>query len=152
MAFDRVWHDGLIHKFLDTALPFGKTAVLLTSSQRNMPTRLRLRGQAVEWKTCVHIDRSLLMIAHLDKNSHIQVLYTLPPDLRCTALVRLMLGSAAPASLNSAEHSASQTIVAIARSERAMPLMRRCPGPSHRLMPHLHPRDEEDSETTADSI
>ncbi|GBP16123.1 RNA-directed DNA polymerase from mobile element jockey [Eumeta japonica] len=48
------------------AVNVNKTAALLTGSQQNMPDQLRLRGQAVEWKTRVrylgvHIDRSLRM-------------------------------------------------------------------------------------------
>ncbi|GBP43261.1 hypothetical protein EVAR_39319_1 [Eumeta japonica] len=54
------------------AVNLSKTAALLTGSQRNMPTQLRLRSQAVEWKTCIRylgiqIDRSLRIIAHKDK-------------------------------------------------------------------------------------
>ncbi|GBP17478.1 RNA-directed DNA polymerase from mobile element jockey [Eumeta japonica] len=35
------------------AVNVGKTAALLTGRQRNMPIKLRLRGQDVEWKFCV---------------------------------------------------------------------------------------------------
>ncbi|GBP47312.1 hypothetical protein EVAR_38078_1 [Eumeta japonica] len=31
----------------------GKTTALLSGSQRIMPAHLRLRGQDVEWRTCV---------------------------------------------------------------------------------------------------
>ncbi|GBP67779.1 RNA-directed DNA polymerase from mobile element jockey [Eumeta japonica] len=141
-AFDRVWHDGLIHKLLDTSLlpsltsyalyaddiptlrdyledweadvmlalyaddsayfassrradlamkriqgvfdllpelldkwrmavNASKTAALLNGSQRIMPDQLRLRGQAVERRTCVrylgvHIDHPLRMVLQMD--------------------------------------------------------------------------------------
>ncbi|GBP55427.1 hypothetical protein EVAR_34228_1 [Eumeta japonica] len=53
------------------AVNVGKTAALLTGRQRNIPTQLHLRGQDVEWKSCirylsVHIDRSLHMIPQMD--------------------------------------------------------------------------------------
>ncbi|GBP20939.1 hypothetical protein EVAR_9508_1 [Eumeta japonica] len=113
-----------------------KTAALLTGSQRNMPDQLRLRGQAVEWNTRVrylgvyiaaliandstsrprHPDESgcarqtaadtRLQTAHKYKSSNLQVLHTLPPDLRCTGLVCPLLGTAAPASPGPAKHSA----------------------------------------------
>ncbi|GBP21560.1 RNA-directed DNA polymerase from mobile element jockey [Eumeta japonica] len=53
------------------AVNVGKTAALFTGRQRNMPTQSHLRGQDMEWKSCirylgVHIDRSLPMIPQVD--------------------------------------------------------------------------------------
>ncbi|GBP93605.1 RNA-directed DNA polymerase from mobile element jockey [Eumeta japonica] len=55
----------------EMAVNVNKKTALLTGSQCNMPDQLRLRGQAVEWKTCilylgVHIDHSLRMIPQID--------------------------------------------------------------------------------------
>ncbi|GBP22862.1 RNA-directed DNA polymerase from mobile element jockey [Eumeta japonica] len=52
-----------------------KTAALLTSQQRAMPTKLRLRGQKVEWHTRVRylgvqIDRSMRMAAQVEHVIH----------------------------------------------------------------------------------
>ncbi|GBP23875.1 RNA polymerase II-associated protein 1 [Eumeta japonica] len=52
-----------------------KTAALLTGQQRAMPTKLRLRGQEVEWKTRVRylgvqINRSMRMAAQVDHVIH----------------------------------------------------------------------------------
>ncbi|GBP39727.1 hypothetical protein EVAR_23052_1 [Eumeta japonica] len=43
-AFDRVWHDSLIHKLLDTALP---PALIRVSYTDNIPT---LRGHREDWE------------------------------------------------------------------------------------------------------
>ncbi|GBP41041.1 RNA-directed DNA polymerase from mobile element jockey [Eumeta japonica] len=64
----------LLPEWLDKwkmAVNVSKTAALLTGSQRNMTDQLRLRGQAIEWKTCVrhlgvHIDRLLRIISQID--------------------------------------------------------------------------------------
>ncbi|GBP37098.1 hypothetical protein EVAR_19227_1 [Eumeta japonica] len=51
------------------AVNVSKTAALLTGSQRNMPTQLRL-SQVAEWKGCVRylddIDRSLRIVLQMD--------------------------------------------------------------------------------------
>ncbi|GBP25942.1 hypothetical protein EVAR_84500_1 [Eumeta japonica] len=64
----------LLLKWLDRwrmAVNIGKTAALLTGRQRKRPTQLRLRGQDVEWKSCmrylgIHIDRSLRTIPQVN--------------------------------------------------------------------------------------
>ncbi|GBP92896.1 hypothetical protein EVAR_80619_1 [Eumeta japonica] len=106
-----------------------KTAALLTGSQRIMLDQSRLRGQAVEWKTCVylgvHIDRSLRMVPQVDyviqmsRAAHAKLRPILASKLptrtkiaiykcyiRCTGLVCPLLGTAAPTSPGPGEHSA----------------------------------------------
>ncbi|GBP86575.1 RNA-directed DNA polymerase from mobile element jockey [Eumeta japonica] len=85
----------LLPKWLDKwrmAVNVSKTAALLTGSQRNMPDQLRLRAQAVEWKTRVrysgvHIDRSLRMIPQTDHV--IQMSRAARPKLRPILAFRL---------------------------------------------------------------
>ncbi|GBP06126.1 hypothetical protein EVAR_69251_1 [Eumeta japonica] len=57
------------------------------------------------WRSYVAADTRLQTV-HKNKSSNIQVLHTLPPDLRCTGLVCPLLRIAAPASPGPAKHSA----------------------------------------------
>ncbi|GBP37849.1 hypothetical protein EVAR_21384_1 [Eumeta japonica] len=66
---------------------------LLTGSQRIVPYQLRLRGQAMEWKTCVrylgvHIYRSLRMVPQVD--------YVIQMNRAARAKLRSILASRLP--------------------------------------------------------
>ncbi|GBP56880.1 RNA-directed DNA polymerase from mobile element jockey [Eumeta japonica] len=75
------------------AVSDSKTDVLLTGSQRITPDQLRLKGQAVKWKTCVryldvHIDRSMRMVPQVD--------YVIQMSLAARAKLRPILAARLP--------------------------------------------------------
>ncbi|GBP16391.1 hypothetical protein EVAR_9972_1 [Eumeta japonica] len=109
LAAKRIQHVfDLLPEWLDKwrmAVNVNKTAALLTGSQRNMPDKLRLRGQACCARKTTPDSR--LQITHQDKTSDLQMLHhTLPPDLRCTGLVCPLLTTAASTSPGPAEYNA----------------------------------------------
>ncbi|GBP91124.1 RNA-directed DNA polymerase from mobile element jockey [Eumeta japonica] len=88
----------LLPELLNTwrmAVNVSKTAALSTGSQRILLDQLRLRGQAVEWKTCVrYLGRSLRLV-HIDRSLRMvpQVNYVIQMSRAARAKLRPILAS-----------------------------------------------------------